>query len=50
MIVDPMGVTLAALGEQDGLITADLDRDRLDDVRAKNPSLAARRYRVVENR
>jgi deaminated glutathione amidase len=50
MIVDPMGVTLAALGEQDGLITADLDRHRLDDVRAKNPSLAARRYRVVENR
>jgi predicted amidohydrolase len=50
MIVDPMGVPLAALGEQDGLITADLDRHRLDDVRAKNPSLAARRYRVVENR
>ena len=48
MIVDPMGVTLAALGEEDGLITADLDRDRLDDVRVKNPSLAARRYRVVE--
>jgi deaminated glutathione amidase len=50
MIVDPMGVTLAALGERDGLITADLDRHRLDDVRAKNPSLVARRYRVVEDR
>jgi deaminated glutathione amidase len=47
MIVDPMGVAVAAVGDGDGLITADLDRDRLDDVRAKNPSLAARRYRVV---
>ncbi len=48
VILDPMGVALAALGEAAGLATATLSRERLDAVRRTNPSLALRRYRVVE--
>ncbi|MFC0673372.1 carbon-nitrogen hydrolase family protein [Brachybacterium hainanense] len=47
MILDPMGVTLASLGEQQGTAVADLDPQRTADVRRTNPSLANRRYRII---
>jgi predicted amidohydrolase len=43
MIVDPMGVEIATIGEATGVAVAWLSLDRLDEVRAKNPSLANRR-------
>jgi predicted amidohydrolase len=43
MIVDPMGVTTARLGDEEGVVTADLTPARLADVRRRNPSLANRR-------
>jgi predicted amidohydrolase len=46
MIVDPMGVVLASLGEQTGVALAALAEDRLRDVRSKNPALELRRFRV----
>lgn len=48
VILDPMGVALASLGEQPGLATATVSRERLTSVRATNPALELRRYRVVE--
>jgi nitrilase len=42
-IVDPWGGILAELGDGDGVITADLDRDRLAQVRADMPALDHRR-------
>jgi predicted amidohydrolase len=43
MIVDPWGEVLArAGGEGDAFVTADLDLDRQDEIRAKLPSLANR--------
>jgi predicted amidohydrolase len=47
MIVDPMGVELATLGEQSGIALAWLSKRRIDEVRALNPALALRRFRVV---
>lgn len=46
VILDPMGIPLAALGEATGIGVARLERSRLDDVRTVNPALALRRYRV----
>lgn len=46
MVVDPMGVVVAAMGEGVGVALAAVDRHRLDDVRDKNPSLRARRFEV----
>lgn len=46
-VIDPMGITLAAIGEAPGLATAVVERDRLDHVRQINPALALRRYRVA---
>lgn len=46
-VVDPMGVVLAAAGEQEGLALAEADRARLEAVRAVNPCLELRRYAVV---
>lgn len=43
LIVDPMGVVVADGGEEEGLIVADLDPDRVRRVRELNPSLAHRR-------
>jgi predicted amidohydrolase len=48
MIVDPMGVVLASVGEEEGLGTAVLDPDRIARVREKNPALKLRRFAVVE--
>lgn len=46
VILDPMGIPLAALGEAAGIGVAVLERDRLDAVRTVNPALTLRRYRV----
>src|ERR1700712_2736005 len=48
MIVDPMGVVLASVGEEEGLGTAALDPERIERVRAKNPAIRLRRFGVVE--
>jgi predicted amidohydrolase len=42
MVVDPMGVVVAALGEQSGLVIADVEGDRVASVRRTNPSLLNR--------
>ena len=47
MIVDPMGVVLTSLGERTGTTTAELTRERLAEVRAKNPALELRRFTVA---
>lgn len=46
VILDPMGIPLAGLGEAAGIGVARLERDRLDSVRTVNPALALRRFRV----
>ena len=48
MIVDPMGVVLASLGEDAGVVSATLSPDRIEQVRQKNPALTLRRFTVVE--
>lgn len=47
MIVDPMGVVLASLGEQTAVAVAELSEERLCAVRLKNPALELRRFNVV---
>ncbi|MFK4728170.1 carbon-nitrogen hydrolase family protein [Agromyces mediolanus] len=47
LVLDPMGVELAGLGEEEGVAVAWIDRERLERVRRVNPALALRRYRVV---
>lgn len=47
VILDPMGIPLAALGEAQGIGIAPLERSRLDAVRSVNPALTLRRYRVA---
>jgi predicted amidohydrolase len=42
MIVDPWGVVLAQAPDEDGIIVAELERARLEDVRRTLPSLANR--------
>jgi predicted amidohydrolase len=46
MIVDPMGIELATLGERADVAVAWVSAERLAAVRRVNPSLALRRYRV----
>ncbi len=45
-IIDPQGVVLAGLASGEGIATAELDRAEIDRVRATNPVLRLRRYRV----
>ncbi len=47
LILDPAGVVLADAGEEPGVAVAQLDPDRIAEVRAVNPALALRRYAVV---
>jgi predicted amidohydrolase len=49
LIVDPMGVEVASLGEQDGEVAvAWISPARVAEVRRINPALALRRFRVAE--
>jgi predicted amidohydrolase len=43
MVVDPMGMVIAGLGEAAGVAVAELSQDRLAQVRAKLPLVAQRR-------
>lgn len=47
VVVDPMGVVVAALGEQVDAAVAFPTRARLEEVRAVNPALRLRRFDVV---
>ncbi|SED06463.1 carbon-nitrogen hydrolase family protein [Paenibacillus sp. GP183] len=43
MVVDPMGVVIASAGDEEGLIIAEIDFDRIKRVREKVPTLVNRR-------
>ena len=45
-VIDPMGVTVAALGETTGVAIAEVSGARVREVRERNPALRLRRYRV----
>jgi predicted amidohydrolase len=47
-IVDPWGVILAQAPDEDGVISAELERARLEDVRRRLPSLANRQPAAYE--
>jgi predicted amidohydrolase len=47
MIVDPMGVEVATIGESTDVAVAWLSVDRIAEVRKRNPALALRRFSVV---
>lgn len=47
MVIDPMGVVVANAGEVAGTATTRIDPERVEAVRAKNPSLANRRFTVA---
>jgi predicted amidohydrolase len=47
MVVDPMGTVLACAGDAPGQALAQLSAERVADVRAANPSLVNRRFRIV---
>lgn len=49
MIVDPMGVELATVGENTEVALAWVSRERLAKVREVNPALRLRRFRVEPN-
>ncbi|PPG45211.1 hydrolase [Rathayibacter rathayi] len=46
MVVDPMGVEIATLGEVEDVAVAWVSRERIDAAREKNPALSLRRFRV----
>src|SRR5665647_724566 len=48
MVVDPMGVELVTIGETTDVAVAWVSAERVAAVRAVNPALALRRFRVVE--
>jgi deaminated glutathione amidase len=47
VIVDPLGVTIAGLGDGEGIAVADVSHERLKEARARLPILAQRRARAV---
>jgi predicted amidohydrolase len=47
MIVDPMGVPIARLGDETAVLAADLTAERVREIRERNPSLANRRLPTV---
>lgn len=47
MIVDPMGVELATIGENSDVAVASIRPSRVAEVRALNPALALRRFTVI---
>jgi len=48
IIYNPMGVTIASRGEDEGLIFADIDQGEIDRIRAKLPLLQQRRRDLYE--
>ncbi|WP_308799365.1 carbon-nitrogen hydrolase family protein [Agromyces silvae] len=48
MIVDPMGVEVATIGEATDVALAWVSRERIDAVRRVNPALELRRFGVIE--
>lgn len=46
MIIDPMGVSLAAVGDDVGVARATITTERIERVRAINPALTMRRFSV----
>lgn len=48
LVVDPMGVTIASLAENEDVTVAWIDRARVDEVRRVNPALALRRFGTRE--
>ena len=42
LVADPWGIVVAQAADEETVISAELDRMRLDDIRAKLPSLANR--------
>ncbi|WP_192892572.1 carbon-nitrogen hydrolase family protein [Nesterenkonia natronophila] len=49
LLLDPMGIALAGVGENTDIATAALHQERLKSVRESNPALSLRRYRVITN-
>lgn len=49
MVVDPWGVVLAQAPDSECFVVADLDLDRLDEVRATLPALAHRRPEIYDS-
>jgi predicted amidohydrolase len=47
MIIDPMGVIVASLGETAGTATGEISPGRIAEVRKKNPALSLRRFGVT---
>lgn len=47
MVVDPMGVVSAGLGEGSGVVAAEVSPERVAAVREKNPALRLRRFTVA---
>ncbi|GAA3650690.1 carbon-nitrogen hydrolase family protein [Microbacterium marinilacus] len=47
VVVDPQGVTVAAIGTGTDVVVGWADRDAIDNVRRVNPALELRRYRVA---
>jgi deaminated glutathione amidase len=47
MVVDPMGVEVATIGEATDVAVAWLSLERIEAVRRLNPALALRRFRVI---
>jgi predicted amidohydrolase len=46
-VIDPQGIAIAAVGEEDGYAVAELADERLAEVRQRNPSLINRRFSVT---
>ncbi len=46
-VVDPQGIAVAAVGEDDGVAVADVTPARIEEVRRRNPSLSNRRFTVT---
>ena len=47
-LYDPMGVTVASIGEQEGLVVGEVDTDRVAEVRAVLPTLRHVRHDVYD--
>lgn len=48
MLVDPMGVVTAGLGESPGVVAGEVSPERVAAVREKNPALRLRRFTVAK--